>query len=292
MDMKIAITGASGYIGFKLLSRFLEDGNKLLAITRSSNKKILSLAKKYSGSLEICELDVDDLFFCIHKFAPDTILSTSCCYESDPKFLNKTVTSNYIFPSQVLKSALQLEKKVRFISIGTSLPESLNLYSLTKKQFAELGAFFSRTGKIQFINVLSESFYSADEPANRFIKASILSLLANKDLDVTEGTQHRDYVSTEDVINILGFLTTADSLTDSYYDIPLGSGTAPSIREILEFLKQECHSDASLRFGAVAARPHEPSTRADLTMLRKLGYNKNTVFWKDGMIAMIKELNK
>ncbi len=290
--MKIAITGASGYIGFKLLSRFLEDGNKLLAITRSSNPKILSLTKKYSANLEICELDVDDLFFCIHKFTPDAIISTSCCYESDPKFLTKTVTSNYIFPAQLLKSALQLEKKIRFISIGTSLPENLNLYSLTKKQFAELGAFFSKTGKIQFINILSESFYGADEPANRFIKASILSLLANKDLNVTEGTQHRDYVSIEDVINILVFLTNTDSMTDSYYDIPLGSGTAPSIRDILEFLKQECHSEASIHFGAIASRPHEPSTRADLSKLKELGYKKDPIVWKDGMIAMIKELNK
>ena len=238
--MNVVVSGASGYLGLKLIESFLSQGNRVLAVARNTRDRLGTLAKEH-GALELCELDVDDLLFSMAKFAPDVVVSTTCCYETDPKFLTKTVSSNYIFPTTLLKSILQLDRKVRFVFTGTSLPANLNLYSLTKKQFAELGEFFSRTGRIQFVNVLLESFYGSDEPANRFIKRSILAMLKNEELPVTDGCQHRDYVCVADVVDAMTFISLSDTLTGNYYEIPLGSGEAPSIREILAFLKAELH---------------------------------------------------
>lgn len=287
--MNIVVSGASGYLGCKLVESFLSHDNRVLAVARNTGGRLRTLAEKYP-SLDICELDVDDLLFSMSSFSPDVVVSTTCCYETDPKFLTKTVSSNYIFPTTLLRSTLQLGRRVRFVSTGTSLPPSLNLYSLTKKQFSELGKFFSQLGKIQFVNVLLESFYGSDEPGERFIKRSILSLLGNRELAVTEGTQHRDYVCVGDVVSAMRFLSLSDSLTESYYEIPLGSGEAPSIREILEFLKAETRSGSIIRFGAVPQRPGEPSTKADLTALRELGYTCKMTSWKDGMKKMIGEI--
>ncbi|MBP5157470.1 MAG: NAD(P)-dependent oxidoreductase [Treponema sp.] len=287
--MNVVVSGASGYLGCKLVESFLSRGNRVLAVARNTRGRLRTLAKD-CPALELCELDVDDLLFSMSRFSPDVVLSTTCCYETDPKFLTKTVSSNYIFPTTLLKSTLQLEKKIRFVSTGTSLPASLNLYSLTKKQFSELGKFFSGLGKVQFVNVLLESFYGADEPNDRFIKRSIRSLLRHQELAVTEGTQQRDYVAVGDVVSALNFLSVSDRLTESYYEIPLGSGESPSIREILEFLREETHSQSFIHFGAVSPRPNEPSTRADLTALRQLGYTGKMTSWKDGMKKMIGEM--
>ena len=287
--MNVVVSGASGYLGSKLLESFLSCGNRVLAVARNTRGRLRGLAKEYPA-LEFCELDVDDLLFSMSRFSPDVVLSTTCCYETDPKFLSKTVSSNYIFPTALLKSTMQLDKRIRFISTGTSLPASLNLYSLTKKQFSELGKFFSQLGKVQFVNVLLESFYGADEPDDRFIKRSILALLRNQNLDVTEGVQHRDYVAVGDVVSALHFLSVSDGLAEGYYEIALGSGESPSIREILEFLKDQVHSQSCINFGAVPPRPNEPSTRADLTALRQLGYTEKMTSWKDGMKKMIGEI--
>ena len=287
--MNVVISGASGYLGGRLVESFLSHGDRVLAVARNTKGRLSSLAKE-NGGLDVCELDVDDLLFSMSRFAPDVVLSTTCCYETDPKFLMKTVSSNYIFPTTLLKSSLQLGRNVRFVSIGTSLPESLNLYSLTKKQFAELGAFFSTIGKIQFVNVLLEGFYGKDEPGNRFIKRSIISLLKNEELDVTDGIQQRDYVSVDDVVDALYFISTSGTLKESFYEIPLGSGDSPSIREVLEFLKEQAQSDSFINFGAVPSRPNEPSTRADLTRLRELGYTKPMTFWKDGLKQLVEEI--
>ena len=271
--MKIAVSGATGYIGLHLIHKLLENDNQILAITRKNTEKLSSICKKYA----------------------DCIYSTTCCYETDSKFLERTVDSNYTFPSSLLKAAIHSGslsgKHVRFINIGTSLPASLNLYSLTKKQFSELGEFFANLGKVQFVNVLLESFFGSDEPENRFIPRTIRKLLNNEVIDATKGTQHRDYVSAENVIDILSFLTAA-KITELFISIPVGSGESPSIREILEYLKAITNSKSKINFGAIPSRPNEPSTRADLTVLRNLGYEKEITTWKNGIKKMVEDIKK
>ena len=293
--MNIVISGSTGYLGLRLAEHFCSSGHKVLALTRTKNGRLDALAKEY-GSLEICELETDELFFMLSRFSPGVFFSTTCCYETDTRFLNKTVDSNYIFPAQLLKYAMLLRqdapRQIRFISLGTSLPDKLNLYSLTKKQFGDLGRFFAEIGKIQFVNVLLESFYGPDEPENRFIKNSIMKLARGETLEATEGSQHRDYIVTDDVVDMLSFLALSDTLTEDFYSVPVGTGTAPAIREILDFLKQETGSGSKILYGARPMRKDEPSTCADLSMLRKLGYGREPVSWRDGMRMMINKITK
>lgn len=294
--MRIAISGATGYLGSKLIGHFCSEGHHVLALARNITPSLSALAGNSDGLLELCDTEADEMLFNISRFGPDTIFSTTCCYETDAKFLNRTVAANYLFPAKLLKYCMQINgmpsanPRIRFISIGTSLPENLNLYSLTKKQFDDLGRFFAEIGKIQFVNVLLESFYGPDEPENRFIRGSISKLLRNESLEVTEGTQRRDYISVGDVIEILYFLGTSRNLTENYYSVPVGTGNAPSIREILDFLHTETRSQSKILYGARPMRKNEPSTCADLSTLRKLGYGRELVSWQDGMRMMINKI--
>lgn len=179
---------------------------------------------------------------------------------------------------------------IKIISISTSLPKQLNLYSLTKNQFGDLGRFFSEIGKLQFVNVLLESFYGTDEPDNRFIKKSIKMMVKGEKLEVTQGMQKRDYILVQDVVDILMFLATCNTFVENYVEIPVGSGVAPSIREILGFLHSQIHSASEIVYGAKPMRKNEPSTCADLSVLRALGYNKPLTYWQDGMKLMIREV--
>ncbi len=293
--MKIAVSGANGYLGYRLIKVLAEKNNQILAITRKSSDRLSEIQKKYGEKISVCELISDDLFVAVESFKPDCVFSTTCCYETDAKFLERTVDSNYTFPSALLKATIHsgtlTGKLVRFINIGTSLPSNLNLYSLTKKQFSELGEFFANLGKVQFLNVLLESFYGSDEPENRFIPRTIRKLIKNEDVDVTEGTQHRDYISEKDAVDILSFLTTAN-ISESFISIPVGSGESPSIREILEYLKTITNSKSMINFGAIPSRLNEPSTRADLCVLRNLGYTKDITTWKDGMKKIVEDIKK
>lgn len=294
--MRVAVSGASGYLGTHLISLFLTQGNDVLGIVRNMNASLLDLQGKYAEHFSICGSVFDDMFHAMRQFSPDVVYSTTCCYETDISFLERVIDSNYVFPSQLIKATIQNcnidRKAVRFINIGTSLPSSFNLYSLTKNSFSELGKFYASQNRVQFVNVLLENFYGADEPETRFINQSIRKLLKEEDLDITEGRQKRDYVAISDVLNVLSFLGTTENINMDSTSVPLGSGADPSIREIIEFLKTTVNSKSTINFGAKPSRHNEPSTRADLTKLRELGYYKEMIYWKDGMTRMVEEIKQ
>jgi CDP-paratose synthetase len=308
--MKIIIAGATGYLGGKIAEKLFvhphspppllthnqpgPEENELLLLARNKNSLPETLTAK--NNIAIFDIYNNSLQGMIETYAPDVVYCTTCCYETDPEYLHRTIDANYVFPSQLLRMTANLNKPIRFISVGTSLPPSLNLYSLTKKQFAELGKFFHQNGKIEFVNVLLESFYGLDEPQNRFISQSILKMKRNQDLLLTEGIQKRDYILIDDVIEIMTFLSTCSlsfftEKLDGTCDVPVGSGIAPSIREIIMFLRKEINSKSNLEFGAVEMRKNEPSTVADLSVLRGLGYSKPITHWQDGMKKVIEALN-
>jgi CDP-paratose synthetase len=136
---------------------------------------------------------------------------------------------------------------------------------------------------------LLESFYGIDEPKNRFITRSILRLKSNHDLLLTEGTQKRDYIFVDDVVEIMYFLS-ACAIAKDVCDIPIGTGIAPAIKEIIFFLCHATGSKSNLKFGAIELREHEPSTVADLSVIRRLGYLKPLMCWQDGMKKLIEVL--
>ena len=290
--MRVAVSGATGYLGLNLIRALLAQGETVLGVARKKNDSLECLLSEYKDRFCVCELASSDLLYEMQSFCPQVVYSTTCCYESDAGFLEKTVDSNYVFPFHLLKCLMRVNNgsEKRFINISTSLPAELNLYTLTKKQFSELGKFYSSHGDVQFVNVLLESFYGSDEPKSRFIQRSIENFLLGKDVDATMGTQHRDYVSVLDVIDALVFLARAGTLKTGYDSISLGSGEAPSIREILEFLKEATGSKSTINFGAVPSRKNEPSTKADLIRLREIGYTKKMTFWKDGMRDMVMKI--
>jgi CDP-paratose synthetase len=291
--MKILIAGATGYLGNRLAEMFLYTPspcirNELFLLVRDKNS--LSKNLQYRNNIFICEIYGEHIENRIKDFSPDVVYCTTCCYETDSEYLLKTIDANYVFPSQILRIIAGLKTKpVRFISVGTSLPSSLNLYSLTKKQFAELGKFFHKKVEIEFLNLLLESFYGINEPKNRFITRSILQLKSNQDLLLTAGTQKRDYIFIDDVVKIMYFLSTCITNKD-ICDIPIGTGIAPTIKEIIMFLYRETGSKSNLRFGAIDMREHEPSTVADLSVIRQLGYLKSLTHWQDGMKMLIEAL--
>ncbi|MDR2010959.1 MAG: NAD-dependent epimerase/dehydratase [Bacteroidales bacterium] len=291
--MRILIAGVTGYLGKRLAEKFMlfmggGGINTILLLVRDKNR--LSENLQCGNNISICEIYGESLEKRIKEFSPDVVYCTTCCYETDSEYLLKTIDANYVFPSQILRIIAGLKiKPVRFISVGTSLPPSLNLYSLTKKQFAELGIFFHKKAKINFFNLLLESFYGIDEPKQRFITRSILQLKSNQDLLLTEGTQKRDYIFIDDVVEIMYFLSSC-VINRDICDIPVGTGIAPAIKEIIEFLYRETGSKSNLRFGAIEKREHEPSTVANIAILRQLGYSNPLIHWQHGMRKLVEAL--
>lgn len=218
--------------------------------------------------------------------------------------VDDVVESNLIFPMRIMSLATEsyyeissnnnsyninnnVSKHLRFISIGTGLPNNFNIYTYTKKQFNRLGCFFSKEYGLEFINIELENYYGEYEPKNRFLPSVIEKLKNNEDIPLTQGEQLRDFIYVKDVVNAILLLVSKKDIPP-YLDLPLGSGEAPSIKELITYIKKIMNSKSELQFGKVPLRPNEPSSCANLAMLYMLG-GKIEYNWKEGIKKMLEE---
>ena len=77
------------------------------------------------------------------------------------------------------------------------------MYSFSKKMFSEFGRFYAEKHGIIFNSLLLEMFYGADEPKNRFLPSIISKMINGEPVETTLGTQHRDIISSDDIVNAI-----------------------------------------------------------------------------------------
>ena len=313
--MKICILGGTGYLGTKIITELIKGDNEIVCVCRKDSKSKKEFLNNSKVEYVVSDYLILRKLFSSTKF--DCIINASCTYMKGAR-IDDIVESNLIFPMRVLSlavenyyginsefnnynrmslnseaSSLKIKKEtinlkqLRFISIGTGLPDNFNLYTYTKKQFNKMGHFFSNEYGLEFINLELENYYGEFEPKNRFLPSIIEKMKKNENIPLTQGEQLRDFVYINDVINAIVLLLTKNDVPP-YIDIPLGSGNAPSIRELVIYIKELLNSKSDLQFGKVPLRPNEPSSFANLAMYKMLG-GKIEYNWKDGIKTMLEK---
>lgn len=282
--MKIAVLGSTGYLGQKIVRRLLEEGgHEICCVYRESAD--LTIYTDAKERLCFCKSDYQSLKDYLCKGDPvDCIVNTSCSYMRGGASPEEITESNLIFPLRALNQALEnpnRKKPLRYVSMGTGLPDNFNIYTFTKGELNQFGKFYAESQKVQFINMELQNFYGPSEPENRFLPDCIHKLKRNQPVLLTSGEQLRDFVFVEDVLDAVMLVIHHEELP-GYLDLPIGTGEAPSIREMVQYLKKLLGSESQLQFGAVPSRPNEPSTWADLSVYHMLGGSIKYP-WKQGL---------
>ena len=299
--MNICILGGNGYLGKKMIKELLDDkDNHITAIYRKNSKSKNAFDGKKNIKYVVSDYNVLRDLFSKEKF--DCIINFSCSYMRNGR-IDDIMESNLIFPMRVLSLATEsyynindkdsaytkreFEKRpLRFISIGTGLPDNFNIYTKTKKVFNDTGLFFSNEYGLNFVNIKLENYYGEDEPKDRFLPSIIEKLKNDEDIPLTRGEQLRDFVYVEDVIYAILVFVYKKHLPP-FIEVPLGSGEAPSIKELVTYVKSVMKSKSELQFGKVPLRPNEPSSFANLEMYKLFGGNIK-YSWKRGIKKMLK----
>jgi CDP-paratose synthetase len=274
--MKIFVAGASGYLGSQL-SNLLSNEYEVFALLRGSSSK--SRINNSNVNI-ICFNNSDELeeAFKIHK--PNIIINTAALYGRKGESLAALITANIEFPMILLELADKYKANT-FIHTGTSLPDEISPYALTKNSFVKL-AKFKTLDSTRFINVELEHFYGPNDGNNKFTSYVINACLKGENLKLTNGEQQRDFIYIDDVVTAYVVLIKSVDKLQSFETIPIGTGTAFKVRDVVEMIHSNSHSKSKLEFGAVAMRENELMySCADVTKIKQLGW-KNSYSLLDG----------
>lgn len=282
--MKFLILGGNGYLGSKVTVELLKTGHEIFCTTRE-NSDLLRL-KGYESQMTFIPVGADKIEHVLKTGGFDWILNMACNYGKGTVLYYSVIESNIVFPLAILDLAVKYGVK-NFMTIGTGLPDRLNMYSFSKSIFSDFGKFYVEKQGINFVNMKLEMFYGADEPKDRFIPDCIMKMLQNKDVDLTPGRQKRDIIAVQDVIGAI--LCVIDSGIEGFQEIYVGTGEAPTIYELLTYIKRKTRSKSNLNFGVIPERIGEPDCIADITKLAELGYTCR-YSWKQGIENMIGEV--
>lgn len=278
--MKIMVLGANGYLGRKVILHLKAQKHKVTGVYRKIPPKMKA------ENIDAITVDIKDISLEVQNNEYDWIVNCAAIYEGRDTAVHEIVDANMIFALQVLNCALEAGVK-NFLTIDTSLPRELNLYSFTKKSFSDFGKFYAKKYEINFVNIVLEMFYGEDEPENRFLVRCCKSMIQGEELLLTEGTQKRDIIYIEDVCEAISVIL--DASLEGFQNVPVGSGEAVPLRTILEYMHEVLASESKLNFGAIPMRANEPDCVADIELLKKCGFVVRYP-WKQGIEHLCEKL--
>lgn len=280
--MKFLVLGGNGYLGSKIINELSEKGHRIVATKRGSS----DISRVRAENILWIPARTEAIRTAMLYESFDWILNMVCNYGRSDVLYDDCIAANLQFPLEVLNLAAEFGVH-NYLTIGTGLPDRFNMYTMSKRMLAEFCEFYANKHNINCTSMKLEMFYGADEPRDRFIPSLIVKCKNNEVLKVTVGTQHRDIIAIEDVVNAI--LLVIGTELHGYHEISVGTGEAPSIREIIEFIHSVTHSSAEIYFGAVPMRPGEPDCKADITKLTDMGFSCK-YSWKAGLEKMIREM--
>lgn len=272
--MNILLLGASGYLGGNIACRLCDLGHKVICVVRRTS----NIDRLKGRNLIFISNDIDEIEITMKTIPIDWVINGVCTYKRNDTVYGDMLDSNLIFPLAVLNLAVKHGVN-NYMTMGTSLPCDLNLYSFSKNMFSRFGEYLSGLDGMNFVELKLELFYGGlFEPTDRFISSCLKRLRENMDIELTKGDQHRDIIRVEDIIGIIERLMNCDYVK-GYLSLPVGTGESHSIKDILSYMKSIVGSRSELLFGAIPERNGEPETKADISWYKEIDYELQYSFW-------------
>lgn len=264
--MKILITGASGYLGSQLCSKFSEIFDVTAIVRSSSSRNRLKDIEHFMIKQADNKRELDYIF---KSVKPDIIINTVALYGRHGESFSDLVYANIQYPCELFDLCMKYNVKM-MIHTGTSLPKNISDYALTKNTVIDL--IKSKENDItKFINIELEHFYGPNDDTSKFISYIIDECIKGNELKLTHGKQERDFIFIDDVISAYKAIIENDDKLSNFDSLSIGSGTTIKIKEIVELIHSISNSKADLNFGVIDMRKNELMySCADLNKIKSL----------------------
>ena len=288
---RILVTGAAGMIGSHLARRLLADGVQVTAMVRPGGSRIR--LQGLENRMEIRNVDMTDeaaVRKTVAQARPEVVFHLASTLWAGPRAADATTHAKVnVLGSVYLLEAIREFTGSKIIFTGTAatygsgslLDEERRMtpntiYGASK---AAASIFIQTYGRLYGMSTVALRLfmpYGPWEHPDRLIPSVILAALEGRDIPMTLGTQQRDLVYVDDVVEALVLAAVKPVSPGTVLNI--GSGTGRPVREVVEQLLALMGNPVKPLIGVVPMRPDEiMEMSADITLARtSLGWEPRT----------------
>ena len=271
-ERTILVVGGSGFIGSNLARAALEAGWNVVVPCRATATpwRLTGIASSRLSIRTGWDLNSSDhVFDLVSEIRPQVVVNAAAhgSHSSErnvtPMFLtNVTATATLAEACRIggaqrlilLGSVLEYETASHALSEDDPLaPETL--YGLTKSLSAQIGDYYHRHQGLAVTELRLFNIYGPWDDPRKLIPYVVTRALAGEDIDLTSGTQQRDFVFVEDVVRIV--LAAAVDELPSGRPFNVCSQNPIAVAEVARRILKLTNSRSSLCCGEVTDRGDE-----------------------------------
>lgn len=265
MVKKVAITGATGFVGRYVLQELLKHHVEIIATSRN-----LSKLEKYSKQITLVELDINNIeesvFDKLHR--PDVLIHLA--WDGLPNYKSLThyecqLPSQYYFLKKMVNSGLEsllitgtcFEYGMQSGCLSEDLPtQPCNPYGYAKDSLRKQLEFLKSLKPFNL--TWARLFYMYGDGQSQSSIYSQLNeavLRGDKKFNMSEGIQLRDYLHVVEVANLIVDLALLDK---DLGVLNLSSGNPVTIKNLVENWIKKYQSNIELNLGFYPYPDYEP----------------------------------
>lgn len=257
---KILITGATGFLGRRLVKR-LNNENYHLYLRAAEEDKSLPINK-----LDL--LNYQALKKTIVKIKPTTVyhLGALVNLARDYQVAQQCIDVNIKGTLNLLDS-LRAAPPKKFIFTSTEevygdnplpfkenqLPRPPSAYSISKIAAENLCKMYAQELGFSLVIFRIGTMYGPEQPSSRFIAQIVIKALKNEDIPINSGKKKRDYIYVEDVIDAL-VSAQKIKLKNQTETINLGGQRSYQLKKLVEMIVKLTNSKSKVIVGAFPDR--------------------------------------
>lgn len=265
--MKIAITGATGFIGSHLVNGLVKENHDVSILCRK-NSNLNSLNSVINKiSVYRCDDNINEIINAFNEFKPACVIHLAAFFKADHKKddVYKFIDSNIKYPSIILEAMDRCGIK-NFINTGTAWQHYNNeeynpvcLYAATKESFEKIIDYY--TNALSFKCITLKLFDTYGENDNRGKLISILKKCAesNIELNMTEGNCKIDLTHVDDIVN--GFIKALEYIeyieSGSHVKYALCTERLLSLRDVIRIFEAKTGYKLKVNWGSREYRKRE-----------------------------------
>lgn len=266
-NIRVFITGATGYIGSRLTSRLVKEGSIVHVLIRpTSNKQglkdVLNDIEEhvYDGTYEsidraIC-LSRPDIVFHLSSFA-------SIRYQTEdvPSMLESNIILGTFLAEAMSKYGMNRLVNTSSFSqhVGQERYNPNSLYAATKQAYEDLLLYYSNYSFLNTVTLVLFDNYGPRDPRPKLMNLIYRALVEKTTLLLSPGEQFMDLLYIDDVIN--AYLVASAHLLDDnvrgYERYSVGSKKRIQLMKLIPLVEKISEKKIRVKWGALDYRPGE-----------------------------------